>query len=84
MVCNMDCFNCTFDDCINDMSPRQIVMYRYNHSDKGKERLKKYEQSDKGKERQKRKQQKDIASGKNAERCKRYYQRKKARMLDRV
>lgn len=71
MVCNMDCLNCTFDDCINDMSPRQIVMYRYNHSDKGKARIKKY-------------QKKYIESGKNAERCREYYYRKKAMMLDRV
>lgn len=70
---------------------RGLVVWKYEHTDKGKARAKRYEQSDKGKERQKRyaqsekgkavakkKQQKKIESGKNAEYCRRYYQRKKA------
>ena len=94
MVCNMDCFNCQFEDCINDMSPRQVKIFIYNHSDKtketrkkyeqsdkGKARAKRYEQSDKGKARAKRRTQKDIASGKNAERCRAYYYRKKAKEI---
>lgn len=52
--------------------------YRYNHSDKGREARRKYEQSEKGQEVAKKKSNKKIESGKNAERCRRYYQRKKA------
>lgn len=100
--CNMDCFNCPHDDCINDcMSESQ---YRYNHSDKGRESRKRYESSEKGRATakryadsekgkearkryassekgrasEKRKNAKKIASGKNAEACRRYYARKKA------
>lgn len=64
---------------------------RYERSDKGRERQKRYEQTEKGRQRQKRyeqselgkasnkrKQQKRIDSGKNAEYCRRYYQKKKA------
>lgn len=67
---------------------------KYEQSDKGKEAKKRYSQtlrfkeaqkryrdSDKGREAFKRKQQKDVASGKNAERCKRYYERHKAEIL---
>lgn len=53
--------------------------YDYNHSDKGKAAQKRYEQSDKGKATQKRKVQKRIANGKNAEACRKYYLRKKAK-----
>lgn len=55
-----------------------IKFYDYNHSEKGAATRKRYEQSEKGKAARKRKQQKQIASGKNAEYCRRYYQRKKA------
>lgn len=68
-----------------------LALYDYNHSSKGKARQKRYQQTEKGKERQKRyeqtdkgkatakrKQQKKVTSGKNAEYCRRYYQRKKA------
>ena len=51
---------------------------KYNHSDKGKARTKRYVQSEKGREVARRKNQRDIISGKNAERCKRYRERKKA------
>jgi len=78
MICNFDCFNCQYDDCINDCTERQKSLYLYNHSDKGKARAERYNKSDKGKARYKRKQQKDIASGENAERCRRYYYKKKA------
>lgn len=70
---------------------RGLVVWKYEHTDKGKARAKRYEQTEKGKERQKKyarsekgkavakkKRQKKIASGKNAEYCRRYYQRKKA------
>lgn len=69
----------------------KLAQYDYNHSDKGRASRKRYERSEKGKASQKRyvqsekgkatakrKQQKQIASGKNAEYCRRYYQRKKA------
>lgn len=78
MICNFDCFNCTYNDCVNDCTVRQETLYKYNQSDKGKVRAKKYEQSDKGKARAKRKAEKRIASGKNAEACRRYYYKKKA------
>lgn len=51
---------------------------KYNHSDKGKARTKRYVQSEKGREVARRKNQRDIISGKNAERCRRYRERKKA------
>ncbi len=54
---------------------------RYEASDKGKERAKRYDKSKKGKERAKRTQQKRISNGKNAEACRRYYERKKLRLL---
>ena len=54
---------------------------RYHRSEKGKAALKKYLVSEKGKEAQKRKAQKDIETGKNAEKCRRYYERHKAEIL---
>ena len=87
--CNMDCFSCPHDDCINDCKSES--QYRYNHSDKGREARKRYESSEKGRAtkkryansekgraNEKRKRKKKIASGKNAEACRRYYARKKA------
>lgn len=56
----------------------KLKFYDYNHSGKGKARACRYAQSDKGKARDKRKQDKRIASGKNAEYCRAYRQRKKA------
>lgn len=84
---------------------RARVIWKYNHSEKGKEVQRKYAQSDKGKaakkkyiqsdkgraaqgryaasdlgkETEKRKTQQRIASGKNAEKCRAYYYRKKER-----
>lgn len=87
--CNMDCFSCPHDDCINDC--KRESQYRYNHSEKGKQSRKRYESSEKGRAtkkrydnsekgraNEKRKSKKKIASGKNAEACRRYYARKKA------
>lgn len=54
---------------------------RYNSSEKGKASRKRYAQSEKGKECVRRQTQKAIASGKNAERCRAYYQRKKEKKL---
>lgn len=75
--CDFDCLNCQFDECIDNRTSRQETMYRYNHSDKGKARAVRYNNSPKGKERSRRASQKDIESGKNAERCRKYYWRKK-------
>lgn len=61
------------------LTGRKLVTYRYEQSDKGKERQKRYRNSEKGKENEKRKRAKKISSGKNAEYCRRYYERKKAR-----
>lgn len=54
---------------------------RYNNSEKGVERMKRYLNTEKGKEMQKRKQRRKIESGKNAEYCRRYYQKKKMEKL---
>lgn len=82
MVCNMDCFNCQFDDCVNDMSPNAVKCMTYYYSEKG---IANREKNKKKRAKQMKKYQKKyIKSGKNAEACKRYYQRKKARMLDTV
>lgn len=103
MICNLNCFNCTYDDCVNGCTFRQEILFRYNnskkckeaqkrynnsdkgketqkrynHSDKGKARLKRYRESEKGKANERRKHQKKIASGRNAEACRRYRERKK-------
>lgn len=105
-MCNMDCLNCVYDDCINDkvtdterrkqdkydreniseripeersnLRKRKLALYDYNHSEKGKAAQKRYAQSEKGKARDRRKAQKRIASGKNAEYCRRYREKKKA------
>ncbi len=54
---------------------------RYNDSEKGVERIKRYLNTEKGKECLKRKNKKRIESGKNAEYCRRYYQKMKAKKL---
>lgn len=54
-----------------------LGQWKYNHSAKGKAAQKRYAQSEKGKEAERRHHQKQIASGKNAEYCRRYYARKK-------
>ena len=53
----------------------------YFLSEKGIDARNRYLNSEKGKDAQKRKAQKDIDSGKNAERCKRYYERHRAEIL---
>lgn len=50
---------------------------RYNHSEKGRLARKRYEISDKGKERERRKSKNRVNSGKNSEKCRRYYYKKK-------
>lgn len=57
---------------------------RYSRTLKGKDTQKRYINSAKGKEALQRKREKDIASGKNAERCKRYYEKHKAEILARA
>ncbi len=59
----------------------KTALSRYNASDKGKERHKRYLQTEKGKEMLRNRSQKDITSGKNAERCRAYYYRQKAKKL---
>lgn len=54
---------------------------RYNSSEKGKARHREYMKSEKGKAIRKKQQQKLIASGKNAEYCRAYYQRKKEKQF---
>ena len=54
---------------------------RYNSSEKGKANHKKYMQSEKGKAIRKKQAQRVIASGKNAEYCRAYYQRKKEKQF---
>ena len=54
---------------------------RYSRTLRGQEAQRRYINSDKGKEALKRKREKDIASGKNAEKCKRYYERHRAEIL---
>jgi hypothetical protein len=71
----MNCFKCIHDDCINDCKSEK--QYRYNHSEKGREARRRYTNSEKGQANEKRKRDKKIASGKNAEYCRRYYARKK-------
>lgn len=53
--------------------------WKYYHFGNGKFTQKRYRQSEKGKATSKRQMQKKIESGKNAEACRRYYQRKKER-----
>lgn len=50
---------------------------RYNSSQKGRERQRRYLKTEKGKETEKRKSKKKVESGKNAEYCRIYYQKKK-------
>ena len=54
---------------------------RYNSSEKGKARHREYMKTEKGKAIRKKQAQKRIVSGKNAERCRAYYQRKKEKQL---
>ena len=54
---------------------------KYSRSEKGKLAKKRYFASEKGKEALKRKAQKDIDTGKNAEKCRRYYARHRDEIL---
>ena len=66
-----------FDKNLIPVEPEVLRRKEYEKSERGKARHKKYMESEKGKANNKRKHQKQIASGKNAEYCKRYYQKKK-------
>ena len=108
-MCDRNCFNCVYEDCIVDditkeeeneqkrfddfirhkngtasrykyehSEKRKVTRKRYWQSEKGKEAQKRYAQSEKGKANAKRSRDKRIASGKNAEACRRYYLKKKA------
>ena len=66
---------------LNGTYPIYASKKKYFQSEKGKCAIKRYFASSKGKEAQKRKSQKDIATGKNAEKCKRYYERHRAEIL---
>ena len=82
-----NCGRCTYTDCVYDGVESQERMQQ-DIFDKDIEavhpsvlarrrRQKKYYESEKGKANEKRKRERKIASGKNAEYCRRYYQRKK-------
>lgn len=85
--CHPDCFNCPYKDCrwsgddknyyYNHSDKGKMRFERYDHSDKGKARFEKYNQSEKGRLNQQKKSKKKVASGKNAEYCRRYYEKKK-------
>lgn len=89
-MCDMNCFNCQKPDCDygevtseerkaqdeidrkimgSRKSGRQLAEWKYRHSEKGREA-------------ERRKTQKKIASGKNAEYCRAYYQRKKLKKME--
>lgn len=61
-------------------SPKGMEASRqYEQTDKAKERYQRYAQSEKGKAAAARKSERKIRSGKNAEYCRAYYYRKKAK-----
>ncbi len=62
-------------------SPKgQEMLRKYSKSQNFTDAQEKYRHSEKGIENEQRKRQRKVASGKNAEYCKRYYYRKKAEM----
>ena len=65
------------DEKRRNLDGRSLINFKYNHSEKGMERMKRYANSEKGKERNKRYEQTEKAR----ERFRRYYQRKKQRKL---
>ena len=82
--CNEDCFNCPYEDCLKEITRYSLDIEsfkKYEASDKGKERSMRYRKSEKGKENEKRKRKKKVESGKNAEYCRRYYQKHKEEIL---
>ena len=106
-LCNRDCFNCIYEDCILDGDTSESTYIdkivrselvannngpgsKYNHSKKGKERIKKYLKSEKGKKAQRRYNQseKGKASRRKAQNTdsvrkskREYYYRKKAEKI---
>ena len=82
IVCDGDCFNCKFPDCIgtpNKSSTDRVK--KYLKTPKGMEARKRYLRSEKGMEIKKNSSQKRIKNGKNAEACRRYYQRHREEIL---
>lgn len=62
-------------------SPKgQEMLRKYSKSQNFKDAQEKYRHSEKGIENEQRKRKRKVASGKNAEYCRRYYYRKKAEM----
>lgn len=57
------------------------VQHEYIHSERGKAAQKRYSESEKGKARDGRKYRKRIETGKNAEYCRRYYERHREEIL---
>jgi len=92
-MCDMDCFHCCKPDCDvdgvtlgekweQDKRDKEIELDQASEKVKRRrERQRKYEKSEKGKAKAKRAQQKRIASGKNAEACRAYRCRQKAKKL---
>lgn len=87
----MDCFTCDRPDCNvdgvtqgemweQDQRDNRIILDQVSEKvKKRREYQRKYNRSEKGKANNRRKTQKRIASGKNAEYCRAYYYRKKAK-----
>jgi len=67
----------------SDEEYRKNWVSAYNRSERGKSAQKRYRDSEKGKENERRKRKRKIASGKNAESCRRYYERHKEEILER-
>lgn len=65
----------------NQSERRKQYLEEYAKTEERKAAQKRYRQSEKGKATQKRKEQKRIESGKNAERCREKYYRKKQQKL---
>lgn len=65
-VCDKDCFNCKFSDCI--LGSREYSSCRTA--------------SDKRMESKRKSNKKRIKNGKNAEACRRYYQRHRGKILE--
>ena len=65
----------------NQSERRKQYLKEYAKSENHKAALNRYQQSEKGKAARKRIEQKRIESGKNAERCRAYYYKRKQKML---
>jgi hypothetical protein len=68
----------------NQSEKCKLSQKKYAQSEKGKLAQKRYNQSEKGKATMARKQKKKCESGKNAEYCRRYYQKKKLLALQEI